>query len=206
MSAYAAGMRPSARVQPRPVKSERDLRWVPHLVGVLAATFLAAGCRVAPADPSVATPAQPLPESTEAVAPPAPERRPQPSRSEPIAVNGATRIVLTPLSHVAVSGGSPVLNLRIDAFGASGAPTRMAGILRVVLSSPGADPERCAFDVPLETRSQESAHFDEVLGQYVVRVAPAWMRIPGRDAPLEVSLTLTVSDGPPLEATGRIYW
>lgn len=169
-------------------------------------TLLSGGCRVAPADPSVATPVQPLPEATEAEFPPPPGRRPQPTRSEPLAVNGATRIVLTPLSHVAVSGGSPVLNLRIDAFGPTGAPTRMAGILRVVLSSPGADPERCAFDVPLETRAQEAAHFDEVLGQYVVRVAPAWMRIPGRDAPLEVALALTVRDGPPLEASGRISW
>lgn len=121
-------------------------------------------------------------------------------------MNQATRIALTPLSHVATAGGSPVLNLRIDAFAASGTPARMAGILRIVLSSPGADPERCAFDVPLETRSQEAAHFDEVLGQYVVRVAPAWMRIPGRDAPLEVSLTLTVRDGTPLEASGKVSW
>jgi hypothetical protein len=175
------------------------------IAALATVAFVAIGCRGAPADPSVATPAQPLPESVDAVSP-RPERRPQPPRSEPLAANGAARIVLTPLSHVASTGGSPVLNLRIDAFGATGAPARMAGILRVVLSSPGADPERCAFDVPIETRSQEAAHFDEVLGQYVVRVAPAWMRIPGRGAPLEVALTLTVPDGPPLESSGRIAW
>ncbi|MFM1824092.1 MAG: hypothetical protein RI967_2358 [Planctomycetota bacterium] len=199
-------MRTTARVHFRLAKPIRIFGYALSGAVLAAPVLFAVGCRVAPADPSVATPAQPLPESAVAEVPVGPERRPQPPRSEPLAVNGAVRIVLTPLSHVAVAGGSPVLNLRIDAFGASGAPARMAGILRVVLSSPGADPERCAFDVPIETRSQETAHFDETLGQYVVRVAPAWMRIPGRGAPLEVALTLTVPDGPPLESTGTIAW
>jgi hypothetical protein len=195
---------PAAASHRRIAGRSRALRGIAASVAASAvAAVLAtvpAACRTPPADPSTVAPARPVEPGS---------GRPSPSAGAPSAqraVNRATRLVLTPLSHVATSGGSPVLNLRIDAFDAAGAPARMAGILRVGLASPGADPERCVFDVPLETRAQESKHFDEVLGQYVIRVAPAWMRIPSRDAPLEVTATLLVADGTTVAATGRVAW
>lgn len=162
------------------------------------------------ADPSTTTPVRASETTSRGERPPAVEPAPRPVESsvaEPPAAHRAVRIVLTPLSSVRPTPGSGrAIDLRVDAFDASGARTRMAGDVRVVLRAKECDPLYSAFDLPLRTRSQESLHWDQTLEQYVLRVEPAWTVPPAEGARIDVTITLSPPSGPNLEATGTIEW
>ena len=176
----------------------------------LLSACLAACMASGTTDPSTTTPVRASETTSRGERPPAIEPASRPvdgSVVEPPAVHRAVRIALTPLSSVRPTAGSGrAIDLRVDAFDASGARTRMAGDVRVVLRAKGCDPLYSAFDLPLRTRSQEAKHWDQTLEQYVLRIEPAWTVPPAEGARIDVTVTLSPGSGPNLEATGPIEW
>lgn len=159
--------------------------------------------------PAVDVKPEPPPEIVQ-VAPVEPQRplpTPRPTAPEPLAYHGATRIELTQLSRSNRRGAArQSLDLRLDAFGADGAPARAAGEIRVVVEADGAEPAFAAYDIPMSTRAEEARHYDEVLGQYVLRVAPAWSKPPRDGTELRVTVTIRPRVGEAIETRGVVRW
>jgi len=178
-------------------------------LGALALCAVAAsGCRSQPVDPTANVPIMPTESRT------ADEKAPAaiaPRQSEPPAderaPHTATRMAISELTRVERMAGQPALiDVRIDAMDAAGRDALLGGDLRVILKAAKAEPCYLAFDVPLATKRQAERRVDATLGQWVLRLRPAWDREPARGDELELSATLTTVDGSVLEATGRIVW
>lgn len=187
------------------------------------------GCVSTPQDPSQNRPVAPSvtaerrdpPSAAEIKPEPPPEivqvtpveaQRPLPRPAqilppEPLADHGAARIELTQLSRSNRRGAArQSLDLRLDAFGSDGAPARAAGEIRVVVEADGAEPAFAAYDIPMSTRAEEARHYDDVLGQYVLRVAPAWSKPPRDGTELRVTVTIRPRVGEALETRGVVRW
>lgn len=179
------------------------------LVPLAALAVLPACTASGTSDPSQASPVRASETSSRGAPPPA-TSPPQAGEASSIAIppgRHASRLALTPLSSVRrTKTGADAIDLRIDAFDESGARTRIAGELRIVLRADGADPLFSAFDVPILTKAQDAAHWDQTLEQYVVRVEPVWKRAPAPGARIGVTVTLALPSGPALEAAGAIDW
>ena len=167
-----------------------------------------AGCKSAPVDPTANLPLRPVESARRGEQPPAalapalgdvtPDER---------APHTATRIELSRLSRIDREDGPlPIIELRIDAFDASGAAAVFAGDLRVVLKTEHADPCYLAFDAPLATKRQVQQRTDPTLGQVVVRLEPIWSQEPAPGAVLHLTATLTALDGKVTESTLRLIW
>jgi len=166
------------------------------------------GCKSAPVDPTANLPLRPVESARRGEKPPAalapalgdvpPDER---------APHTATRIELSRLSRIDREDGPlPIIELRIDAFDASGAAAVFAGDLRVVLKTEHADPHYLAFDAPLATKRQVQQRTDPTLGQVVVRLEPIWSQEPAPGAVLHLTATLTGLDGKVTESTLRLIW
>jgi len=181
----------------------------PTAAAVLCAAALCAavpcastGCAARSADPATAAPTLPSAETDGAVAPIAPV-----SGDAPPATHTAAALKLSALSRVErVPGRRPLIELRVDAVDAAGAPARLGGLMRVTVQAPGAQPETQAFDIPLRTQPEADRHFDAILRQYVLRIEPTWTTEPARGSVLEVSMTLARPTGAELVARDRFEW
>ncbi len=127
--------------------------------------------------------------------------------NQPLANHLAHSIVLTPLSRVRRAGGTnPSIDLRVDALDAAGAPSRVAGQLRVKVECADAMPAECTFDIALATRVEEATYYDTTLETYVVRLEPKFSREPALGSKLIVTLELTSATGARLDARGSVAW
>jgi hypothetical protein len=99
-----------------------------------------------------------------------------------------------------------LIEVRVDARDASGAPARLGGAMRIVVQAPGAVPESQTFDLALRTQRQSDERYDPILLQYVMRIEPVWSTEPARGSTIEVRASLTLASGSTLEAVGSIEW
>lgn len=167
-----------------------------------AALWACAGCAPRSTSPASAAPTLPTAESDGAISPIAPI-----AGDAPPAVHTAASIGLSALSRIERAAGKrPLIELRIDAADAGGAPARLGGSLRVVVRATGATPESQTFDIPMRTQAEADRRHDAILRQYVLRIEPLWTTEPARGSSLEVSVTLTLQSGTPLETQGGIEW
>jgi hypothetical protein len=195
-----------------------------------ASIAAAAGCVSEPKDPSQVQPVAPSEISDRTTAqgelptqpaeqppparpdpPPIVEPKPVPQRPapapEPLADHSAARIELSALSRSNRRGAArQSLDLRLDAFAADGTAARMAGEVRVTVEADGAEPAFAAYDIPMSTRAEEARHYDAVLGQYVLRVAPAWSKPPRDGTPLRITVTVRPRAGGSIDAGGTVRW
>jgi hypothetical protein len=166
------------------------------------------GCKSAPVDPTANLPLRPIESARRGEKPPAalapalgdvpPDER---------APHTATRIEVSRLSRIDREAGPlAIIELRIDAFDASGAPAVFAGDLRLVLKTEHADPCYLAFDAPLATKRQVQQRTDPTLGQVVVRLEPMWRQEPAPGEVLQLTATLTGLDGKVTESALRLIW
>lgn len=194
----------SSRTLPAMPASERD----PMPAKTAAACALAAlvllgnGCASGRSDAAGVTPTQPTP-STDGVAAPVPEPMP----AGPVAAHTASAIDVSDLSRVERDlRRRPLIELRIDAVDAAGAPARLGGSMRVVVAAAGAEPPSQTFDLSLRSQAEADKRYDAILRQYVLRVEPSWKSEPARGSTVEVRATLTLASGSSLEASGSIEW
>lgn len=178
-------------------------------LAALVACVVVPSCTTASNDPAMQAPTKPTETTSSGEAPPptVPAVTPPAAPASPLAQHGASRFVLTQLTQVQRdASGAPTVDLRFDALDASGASTRMAGELRIVLRATGAEPEYLAFDVRMATEAEQVRHFDETLRVYVVRLEPIFTKPPAAGSMIEVSSTLHANGGGMLESTGSFAW
>jgi hypothetical protein len=127
--------------------------------------------------------------------------------SEPPAGHTASTIAVSDLSRVERDlRRQALIEVRVDARDASGAPARLGGAMRIVVQAPGAVPESQAFDLTLRTQKQSDERYDPILLQYVMRIEPVWSTEPARGSTIEVRASLALASGSTLEAVGNIEW
>lgn len=161
-----------------------------------------AGCSSRRTDAASAKPTKPSPEVGGAPAPVQPA-----VPTEPPAEHTASAIAISDLSRVERDlRRRPLIEVRIDARDASGAPARLGGAMRLVVQAPGAVPESQTFDLPIVSQKQADERYDAILRQYVMRIEPAWTTEPARGSAVELRASLTLASGTTLEAVGDIEW
>jgi hypothetical protein len=190
----------------QPSRPLRLRAWRPATAAVLACALGA--CLSPPIDPTENVPVRACEERRVIDSPPAAlVEKPSELPIDERAPHAATRLVISQLSRVERLANAPVLiDVRLDAFDATGAPAPLAGDLRIVVKSAAADPCYLAFDVPMASKRQVARRFDQTLRQYVIRLEPAWEREPVRGSDLELKATLLVQDGSVIEAEARLLW
>lgn len=150
-------------------------------------------------------PVKPLPDADGVVAPVAPVAPTAPKG--PAAEHTASSIDISDLSRVERDlRRVPLIELRLDAVDAAGAPARIGGAVRVVVDAPGAVPASQTFDLSLRSQAEADERYDPILRQYVLRVEPIWTTEPARGSALDLRVTLTLASGATSEATGSIEW
>jgi hypothetical protein len=176
-------------------------------LSMMAVTALLTGCITPPVDPTTNVPIRATELSDEDASAPAALAPASPAvPSDERAPHTATRIVISQLSRVERMANAPTLiDVRLDAFDASGRPARVAGDLRIVLKTAGS-PQYLAFDVPLVTKRQVERRIDATLEQFVLRLEPAWSMEPARGSDLDLTATVLAADGSVLESTARLKW
>ncbi|MEY3142577.1 MAG: hypothetical protein RLY21_1070 [Planctomycetota bacterium] len=169
-------------------------------LGILAAGLGA--CASRRTDAAGAAPTKPSPQTDGVVAPIEPALP-----TEPPARHTASAIAISDLSRVERDlRRRPLIEVRIDASDASGAPARLGGAMRMVVEAPGAVPESQTFDLPIASQKQSDERYDPILRQYVMRIEPVWSTEPARGSTIEVRASLTLVSGSTLEAVGSIEW
>ena len=172
------------------------------------ASLVAASCVSVPVDPTANIPmraneSRSADETAPAAIGPVSSRVPADER----APHAATSMMISPLSRVERTAGSPALvDVRIDAVDSLGEPVALAGDMRIVLKAAKADPCYLAFDIPLATKRQVERRFDVTLSQYVLRLQPEWDVDPTRGDDIVLTATLTTLDGKVLESTSHLVW
>lgn len=164
------------------------------------------GCSTRRTDAASAKPTKPSPEVDGVPTPVPPPVQPA-APTEPPAEHTASVIDISDLSRVERDlRRRPLIEVRIDARDASGAPARLGGAMRLVVQAPGAVPESQTFDLPLVSQKQADERYDAILRQYVLRIEPAWTTEPARGSAIEVRASLTLASGATLDAVGNIEW
>jgi len=175
----------------------------------LVAALLLAGCSGALLDPTSNAPIQPSELTSEEIDLGGPDAVP-PNRSGilpgPVAAHTASEIRISKLSRVERFSSPPIVDIRLDAVGPDGAFATIAGDLRILLRCAGAEPTTLAFDVTLKTGPEVKRRRDEILEQFVLRLAPAWEREPARGEKFEVSANLLTVDGTLLRTRLDLVW
>lgn len=160
------------------------------------------GCASRRTDAASAAPTKPSPEAGGVVASTEPALP-----SEPPAGHTASTIAVSDLSRVERDlRRRALIEVRVDARDASGAPARLGGAMRIVVQAPGAVPESQTFDLALRTQRQSDERYDPILLQYVMRIEPVWSTEPARGSTIEVRASLALASGSTLEAVGNIEW
>lgn len=124
----------------------------------------------------------------------------------PAAAQTASEIRISRLSRVERYAVPPLVDIRLDALGQDGSFATIAGDLRILIHCPSADPPTLAFDVTLKTAPEVKRRRDEVLEQFVLRLAPRWRREPDRGEKLEISANLLATDGSLLRSRIDLVW
>jgi hypothetical protein len=187
----------------RMIRAARVNRIASVAAGCFALGALAfAGCSSRRTDAVGVQPTKPSPATDGVVA-----AAPAPVATGPLAAHTASAINISDLSRVERDlRRRPLIELRIDATDAAGAPARIGGAIRVVVDAPGAAPASQTFDLSLRTQAEADERYDPILRQYVLRIEPVWATEPARGSAVEIRATLSLASGATTEATGTIEW
>ena len=132
---------------------------------------------------------------------------PEPAAMGPLAAHTASAISVSDLSRVERDlRRRPLIELRLDAVDAAGAPARIGGAIRVVVEAPGAVPSSQTFDLSLRSQADADERYDPILRQYVLRIEPLWTTEPALGSAVEIRATLNLASGATLRATGGVEW
>ncbi len=173
-------------------------------ITLLALFLLEASCAPTVKDPmqQLIHPIADTPVAPIATTPPSSTTTP-PSAPSAFAFS-ATTLSVSVLSQIDYRATPPSVDVRIECRDQLDDLCKGVGVLRMKLTGSLASQVEYAFEVPLTTLPEQSAHWESVTSTYLARLAPPWADSIAAGCVVRVTATLEKADGSSLHATGEI--
>ncbi|MBL9150475.1 MAG: hypothetical protein JNM94_17450 [Phycisphaerae bacterium] len=117
-----------------------------------------------------------------------------------------TTVRVHPLSRANPNAVPPSLDVRLEFSDADGSRTRAVGTVVIAIQCSSAVPQETRFTVPLRTRAENAALFDDVTDTYRITLTPEWTKPPASGSAVRIDVFYFGLDGAAPTATGSVTW